>query len=165
MFGLVLALTQAQAGDLKWKQYVNERFGYLLQYPPTMVQVGQDPTDGAGRAYHTTDDDFSIETGAHFLCITDPNESIVTHWMAETNDLKALITYKRRGDSWYVVSGVTTNGFVFYHKFFTHGKNWASFHIVYPQAKQKNYSPWVLRIEKTFVPFLNGQNDQYDRHD
>jgi hypothetical protein len=60
-----------------------------------------------------------------------------------------------------VVSGVTTNGYVFYHKFFTKGQNWAGFRITYPKSQRAKYDSWVTRIEKQFVPFLKG--DRYDR--
>jgi hypothetical protein len=60
-----------------------------------------------------------------------------------------------------VISGVTTNGYVFYHKFFTKGQNWAAIHITYPKAQKAKYDSWATRIEKQFVPFLKG--DHYDR--
>ena len=156
----LVTVVPAHAEEGAWKQYVNERFGFSLNYPATLV-ASPDPIDGAGREYHTHDKEFSVATAAHFLRIADQNESLDSHWQDELNDLKSLISYKKKGDSWYVVSGVTTNGYVFYHKFFTKGNNWATFHITYPKSLKAKYDSWVTQIEKHFVPFLKGKN--YDR--
>jgi len=99
-----------------------------LNYPATLV-ASPDSINGAGREYHTPGKEFSIAATAHFLRIIDANESLDSHWQHELNDLQGLITFKAKGDSWYVVSGVTTNGYVFYHKISTKGQNWAAFRI------------------------------------
>jgi hypothetical protein len=44
-----------------WKSYVNERFGFSLNYPATLV-ASPDPNNGAGREYHTPGKEFSITT-------------------------------------------------------------------------------------------------------
>jgi hypothetical protein len=160
---LLFVAIQVQAQDANWKTYVNERFGFSLTYPSSLIPTTPDPIDGAGREYHTADHEFSIGTAAHFLRLTDPNESLETNWRDELKDDKGLITYKRKGKSWYVVSGITTNGYVFYNKFYTQGKNWAAFQITYPKAQKVKYDPWVVRIEKTFVAFVKGRKGQYDR--
>ena len=157
---VTVASAHAEVGA--WKQYVNERFGFSLKYPAPLV-ASPDPVDGAGREYHTPDHEFSVATAAHFLRIVDSNESLESHWQEELKDLKNQISYKTKGASWYVVSGVTTNGQVFYHKFFTKGNNWATFHITYPKSKKAKYDSWVTRIAIHFVPFLKGKN--YDRSD
>ena len=159
-FFLALVTVVPVHAEDAWKNYFNERFGFSLNYPATLV-ASPDPIDGAGREYHTPGKEFSIAATAHFLRIVDANESLDSHWHDELNDLQGLITYKAKGDSWYVVSGVTTNGYVFYHKFFTKGQNWAAVHITYPESQRAKYDSWVARIEKHFVPFLKG--DHYDR--
>lgn len=157
---LFVTVVQTNAADSNWKKYVNERFGFSLEYPATLV-ASPDPIDGSGREYHTPDSEFSVATAAHYLRIADPNESLDTHWKDEQSGLENLITYKKKGGSWYVISGVTTNGYVFYYKFFTQSNNWATFHIIYPKSQKPKYDPWVTRIEKHFVPFLTGTN--YER--
>ena len=158
-FLALVTVVPTHAEDAR-KNYVNERFGFSLNYPAILV-ASPDPINGAGREYHPPGKEFSISATAHFLRIIDANESLDSHWQHELNDLQGLITFKAKEDSWYVVSGVTTNGYVFYHKFFTKGQNWAAFRITYPKSQRAKYDPWVMRIEKQFVPFLKG--DRYDR--
>jgi outer membrane receptor protein involved in Fe transport len=155
-FVFIIPVVQSHAADIAWKKYVNERFGYSLEYPAALV-ASPDPFDKSGREYHTPDSEFSVATAAHYLRIVDPNESLDSNWKDDVKDLKKLITYKKKSDSWYVISGVTTNGYVFYYKFFTQGNNWATFHIIYPKSQKTKYDPWVTRIEKHFVPFLKGK--------
>lgn len=159
---MMLSVTVAttRAADYVWKEYINDRFGFSLTYPAILV-ASTDPANSSGREYHTTNKEFSVAAAAHFLRIADPDESLETHWKEDLAACKNLITYKKKGDSWYVISGVTTNGYVFYNKFFTQGNNWAAFDITYPKSKKLQYDPWVLRIEKNFKPFLPGK--QYDR--
>ena len=160
VFLALVTIVPAHAEEGVWKKYINERFGFSLVYPATLV-ASPDPIDGSGCEYHTSGKDFSLVAAAHFLRILDANDSLDTHWRGELKYFKGLITYKRKGASWYVVSGVTTNGYIFYHKFFTKGQNWAAFQITYPESQKAKYDPWVGQIEKHFVPFLTG--DHYDR--
>jgi hypothetical protein len=68
IFPLFLALVTVfpvHAEDV-WKNYVNERFGFSLNYPATLV-ASPDSINGAGREYHTAGKEFSISATAHFL--------------------------------------------------------------------------------------------------
>jgi hypothetical protein len=58
-----------------------------------------------------------------------------TEWQDDLKACKGLIKYQKKTDSWFVVSGVS-NHYVFYHKLFAQGRNWAGFHITYPEAKK-----------------------------
>ena len=160
VFVLSITANATQTNDTSWKEYINERFGYSLHVPNVLI-ASRDPVNGSGREYHTTNKEFSVASGAHFLRIADPNESLESHWNEDLAECKNQITYKKKSDSWYVISGVTTNGYFFYNKFFTKGNNWATFHITYLKLRKSQYDPWVLRIEKNFKPFLPGK--QYDR--
>ena len=68
---LLLFVIQAQARETRQK-YVNERFGFSLFYPCTLIHSTA-PIDGPGRLYYSADNEFQIATAAHLLAITDPN--------------------------------------------------------------------------------------------
>lgn len=151
----VLAAARAsmagKAGGDPWKEYVNPRFGFKLRYPPGL-ESGAIPQNGAGQEFHSPDRAFYVVAQAHFLkgTLDDAwNDALKTHGRA--------VKYKRKGSSWYVVSGVLDNGTEFYEKFFTKDKFWSNVRITYPHSRNKEFDPWVERIEKEFVPFLDGQ--------
>ncbi len=138
--------------------YVNRRFGYKIKFPADLI-AGRHPENGAGRSFSTPDKEFVVYTQAHF--IQDERNSLDDYWNSEIEALKKTITYKKKGKSWYVISGVDVEGHEFYKKFSVKGGNCAEFTIEYPHAKNKKYDPWVEKIVKSFVPFVVGKD--FDR--
>jgi len=149
------AITRAEEG---WKVYTNARFGFRLSYP-SVLKPSRAPDNGGGQEFHTADKEFSIATFGHFL-LKDDGDSLDKRWEEELKELGKTITYKKKAATWYVVSGVAKDGTEYYHKTFVKDGNWCSFHITYPHAKNKTYDPWVAKIEKAFVPFLEGDYDR-----
>ena len=158
VIGLILFSTDARAAEPKWKKYPNERFGFVLTYPGELI-AGPLPENGGGREFHTADKEFSVLANGHFLLVDD-GDSLEKHWKDELKECGSTVTYKKKTATWYVVSGVGKNGVEYYVKFFVKGSNWAEFRITYPHAKNKKYDPWVAQIEKTFVPFREGDFDR-----
>jgi hypothetical protein len=152
---VLLALAMAASAEEKWKTYTNARFGFRAVHPPGLV-ASRAPENGGGQEFHTKDKEFSLATFAHFLQEGDTLEKL---WDEEVKQLGKAVTYKKKGDAWYVVSGVK-EGTEFYHKTFVKDGNFAAFQITYPHAKAKQYDPWVERIAKEFVAFLPGDYDR-----
>jgi hypothetical protein len=150
----------ARAAETKWRKYENARFGFVLTYPASLVP-SREPDNGDGREFHSRDHEFSVAAMAHFF-VPDSGDSLEARWKEELETPNVTITYKKKGDSWYVVSGTTKDGTEYYHKLITQGPNWAAFHITYPQARHQKYAPWVERIEKDFIAFRKGDYDRLD---
>lgn len=90
------------------------------------------------------------------------NESLGNFWKKELADRGSTVNYKLKKNDWYVISGVNTNGYEFYHQVFFYPTYWVEFEITYPHARHDRYDPWVDRIAQDFVPALPG-NGSYDR--
>jgi hypothetical protein len=148
------------SAETMWKKYENGRFGFVLTYPASLIG-SREPDNGDGREFHSRDKEFSVAAFAHFF-VPDSDDSFEARWQEELNTPDVTITYKKKTDSWYVVSGLTKTGTEYYHKLMIKGKNWAAFHITYPHAKHDKYNPWVERIEKEFVAFREGDYDRLD---
>jgi hypothetical protein len=159
-FLCLLLLTQTHGAEIKWKKYANARFGFALAYPSILI-AGPEAMNGGGREFHSRDGEFSLAAFGHFF-VPDSGDSFEKRWQDELDSPNVTITYKRKTPNWYVVSGLTTDGTEYYHKLYRKGANWAAFHITYPHAKNKQYDPWVQRIEKSFVPFLKGEFDRVE---
>lgn len=147
-----------RAEEQSWKKYINARFGFVLMYPPSLL-AGPEPTNGGGREFHLPNKEFSVASSAHFF-VPESGDSFDKRWEQEVGTAGASITYKKKTDNWYVVSGETKDGTEFYHKLYRKGSNWAAFEITYPHAQNKKYDPWVTRIAKEFIPFLAGDYDR-----
>ena len=164
--GLVIVLLclaaapASNAEELKWRQYTNERFGFVLSYPATLI-AGPEPQNGAGREFHTPDNAFSVSAQAHFFS-PDIGNTFESNWNEELNKSGVTITYKKKAPTWFVVSGVTDDGTEYYHKLYTKGRNWVELAITYPHAQNAKYDKWVEGIARRFVPFLEGDYDRVD---
>ena len=71
----------------------------------------------------------------------------------EIDLLSGTVKRKKKGDSWFILSGVTPDGTEYYRKLFIKDSQCVTLRVTYPQAQHKKYDKWVARIEKTFVPF------------
>jgi hypothetical protein len=149
-----------EAGSTRWRKYENARFGFILAYPASLVG-SREPDNGDGREFHSRDREFSVTAVAHFF-VPDSGDSFEARWKEEMETPNVTITYKKKTETWYVVSGVSKTGTEYYHKLLTKGANWAAFHITYPHDKREKYAPWVDRIEKEFSPFQEGDYDRLD---
>ena len=162
---LVLAfcafVVHAVAAEEAWQKYTNARFGFSVERPASLV-ASREPDNGAGQEFHTKNNEFSLLAHGHFLGIADQNETIETYWLQALKDAGNSVTYKRKAADWYVLSGVK-DGTEFYYKFAVKENNWAEIRITYPHAKSAKYDPWVERISKSFVPFLRGDFDRFER--
>ena len=138
----------------EWKSYVNERFGFRLDYPASL-KPGRLPENGAGRNF--SDGEFSVTAQGHFL----NGKTLEDFYQEALNSYGGAVTYKVRRPTWFVISGERRDGAVFYKKFHAKGGNWAEFTAVYPVALGARYDPVIERMAKSFVPFLDGAD--YDR--
>ncbi len=155
---LLVLLPLAATAETAWKEYVNPRFGFKLSYPATL-KLRPPPTNGQGRDFFSPDQEFHLAAYGHFLIDED---SLEKRWQEELAELGAVITYKKKAGTWYVVSGVK-DGTEFYHQTHVKDGNWATFRITYPHSKAKQYDPWVEKIAKSFVPFLDGDYDRISK--
>lgn len=160
IFILSSLLLTVQAADTDSRKYANARFGFVLTCPKELV-AGKEPANGAGREFHTSDGEFSVLAQGHFLR-KDEGDTFDKRWADELKELGDTVTYKKKAATWFVVSGVTKNGVEFYRKFYAKGSNWVALEITYPHAQNKKYDPWVSKIEKSFVPFREGDFDRLD---
>lgn len=158
----LVSFVAAPAGgqELTWRKYTNERFGFTLSYPSTLV-AGVEAQNGSGREFHTRDKTFSLAVSAHFFA-PDIGDTFEARWNEELASLGDTITYKKKTDTWYVVSGVANDGTEYYHKTLRKGGNWVAFHITYPHTQNKKYDKWVDEIAKRFAPFPEGDYDRVE---
>lgn len=142
----------------KWKSYTNNRFGFRLTYPPSLV-AGRDPENGAGKAFTSSDGDFEVLVQGHFVT---EGQSLDRYYSENLASRKGTVTYSKKGSSWYVISGKNEKDFEYYEKFFVKDGNWVELYIVYPHGKAEIYDSWVETIEDSFVPFMEGNFDRPD---
>lgn len=148
-----LCLTAAgltQAAEEKWNACSTPTTEYVVQIPDNLIRSkAAVPT---GCAFQTPDGEFNVEAVVDSSAAVE-GETIESRMQKEIDLMAGTVTYKKKGDTWFVLSGITPDGTEYYRKHFSNGRQWVTLRITYPHTRNKKYDKWVTRMEKTFVPF------------
>ena len=157
---LVLTTGAADAQDTEWKACSDPQFLYVLKYPGVLTRLeGAAPS---GCSFQTPDGDFAVEAVAENPAGDGAGEKLEVRMAKELELMGDTVSYKTSGESWFVISGVTSDGTEYYRKGFTDGRQWISLRITYPHARNEKFDPWVKRIEKSFVAFAKADINETD---
>ncbi len=140
-----------------WMIYENGRFGSVIPVPPGMMAL-RPPDNGGGQAFVSANGKVRLTVYGSFN--VDDFGNLEARWKADLAEEGRTITYKRKTESWYVISGVMKDGTGFYERYTADSKYTAGWQMSYPQAEEKKYSPWIERIAKGYEPRLGKGDDR-----
>lgn len=147
-----LGAAAAQDRSDLWHNYKNERYGFSLVVPSRELAVEKRSGDGDGLLFSSKDGE------ARLLVGTLPNTEKQTlnsyqDFIAKQSYANYAITYRRSGDSWFVLSGEGKDK-IFYEKvmFSCGGELISSFAMIYPAERRKAFDPIVEKVETSFRP-------------
>ena len=143
-------------GKNGWMIYTNARFGFALPVPPAM-KAQRPPDNGDGMEFNSLDGKVKLIGYGSFNI--DGIGDVEARWNSALEEPNRTITYKRKTEGWYVVSGVTKEGVGFYERYTANSKYCAGWSIAYPQAEEAKYAKWVERIAKGYDPRLGKGDD------
>ena len=130
-----------------WLLYANARFGFVIPVPPGMKAL-RPPDNGGGQAFESADGKVKLTSfGSHNV---DHMGDVEAAWKQELAAENRKITYRKKSDGWYVVSGTGSDGTGFYTRYDANATHSAGWTITYPQAEEKRYTAWIERIAKGF---------------
>ena len=127
-----------------WQTYQDDR--YTFRYPADLVTASH--RNGVVEL-HSLDQAFRVRASAR---INSKKDTVQSAWQQRLKELGRSVTYKRKGDGWFVVSGVE-GGKTYYRKQFVSPERTAELVITYPKSRASVYDPWVTEIEKSFVAY------------
>jgi hypothetical protein len=145
-----VAAEAARKDEEKWNACSTPQTEYLLQYPATLIHSTAPAATGC--SFQTPDGEFNVEVVVQPKTGGKP-ETLDDRMQKEIILLANTVTYKNKGENWFVLSGVTPDGTEYFRKLYTNGSEWVTLRITYPHAVNKTYGKWVTRIDKTFAPF------------
>ncbi|MBB5036614.1 hypothetical protein [Prosthecobacter dejongeii] len=134
-----------------WRTYQNPRFGAVIPVPPGLVAL-EPPTNGDGQAFATPDG--KVRLAVYGCFNVEGTADLDVRWKDDLVASGRTITYQRKTDSWYVISGVMEDGTGFYEKYTANAKYGSGWRMTYPQKEEKKYSAWIERIAKGYQPRL-----------
>ena len=113
-----------------WSVFAHPQMGYELPIPPGVRAAG-DPVAGKEARFQSADGDFAMAASGG--TISDyPARVIATQWNSALRKADRRVTYQRRGNTWFVVSGTDAQGIEFYEKFTMRGQQVAFLIITFP---------------------------------
>jgi hypothetical protein len=143
--GAGLADAQAEA----WNLWSTSKTQYVLPVPAILIH-STGPT-ATSCSFQTPDGEFTVEAVVQADLVE--GQTVDSRMQKEIDLLAGTVNEKKKGDTWFALSGVTPDGTEYHRKLYTNGSEWVTLRITYPHARRKKYDRWVKRIEKTFVPF------------
>lgn len=147
---IVATTERLQSEEEKWNVCSTPKTEFALPVPASLIH--STAATATGCSFQTSDGEFNVEA-VEPSDATAQSETLERRMQKEIDLLGGTVNYKKKGDTWFVLSGVTPDGTEYYRKLFTNGTRWVTLRITYPHAQHKKYDRWVTRIEKTFVPF------------
>ncbi len=127
-----------------WKTYQDNR--YAFRYPAGLLTTSH----GNGVVeLHSLDREFGMRASAR---INSEKDTVESAWQQGLKEHGHSVTYKRKADGWFVVSGVE-DGKTYYRKQFVSPERTAELVIMYPKSRALVYDPWVTEIQKSFVAY------------
>ena len=146
----VVAAEAARSEAEKWNACSTPQTEFVLQYPASLIHSTA-PT-ATGCSFQTPDGEFNVEAVVQPKTGDKP-QTVDDRMQKEIDLLADTLSYKKKGENWFFLSGVTPDGTEYYRKLYTNGTEWVTLRITYPHAQHEKYDKWVARIDKTFAPF------------
>ena len=131
-------------GERGWKTYQDKL--YAFRYPAGLVTTSH--PNGVVEL-QSLDQEFRIRASSR---VNSENGTVQSAWQQRLKEHGQSVTYKRKADGWFVVSGVE-DGKTYYRKHFVNPQRMAELAITYPKSQASGYDAWVAEIEKSFVAY------------
>lgn len=115
-------------GELSYVRYANERFGYSIAYPDTLLVPDEPVGEDRGMTFVSPFGDVQMMV---YAMEQDSYEDLVAQYQAALEDAESTITYRAQDDDLYVVAGRRGSD-VFYEKAVSGGGSITTFRMQYP---------------------------------
>ncbi len=134
-----------------YKRYYNDRFNYSVAYPVGLLIPQGEAQNGDGQKFISKDKSIVMAVyGSHNVFNKKLEEVYRTESRNTTTENPTrVVTYKTRGDDWFVVSGYE-DGKVFYNKTILRNGDFKVLDIRYNKSLKSKFDPIVAEISKSF---------------
>jgi hypothetical protein len=148
-FLVLLSVVLASAVAARAETYTDPKAGFSLWYPSDLIPRRYDTYHGLDAVSRYGDVD--LKAYAEPDIDNEPLEEVLNAERASRED---PVTYFARGESWYVLSGVNSNGVEFYHRVSLVRLDgslwWVDWEITYPHSRHTVCDRWVEQIAASF---------------
>jgi hypothetical protein len=148
VFLVIANFTLAQSS---YNQYCNARFGFCVSYPNTFKAQGESD-NGDGQEFISADGKSSLlvyRDGREAIYESETECRTQSYLSDITSDETKQVTYKKKGDNFYVVSGYQ-GSMIFYQKTIFTEQGMMTAVFTYPTAQKVKYDAYCSKLLETF---------------
>ncbi len=136
-----------------WNTYQNARFGYEIGYPGDFHKEEPPPENNDGRIFTSSDGKATITVYGSFNALSRTIAGMYRSQLDEYSKEGKTVTYKARGDNWFVLSGFDGDR-IFYIKTLRkkadkENEVYATIIFYYPRASKNTYDAVTERLSKS----------------
>jgi hypothetical protein len=143
-FVLLLLSKLPICAQVSYESYCNSRFAYCIDYPTALVPQGE-AGNGDGQRFISKDSKVSLAVWGQFDALS---HGIKGQIKMDSEDKK--ITYKVLKTNWFIISGYTKEGNIFYQKTMLIDDTFKTFVWEYPPAEKAVYDRVCARLVSSF---------------
>jgi hypothetical protein len=142
---IVSAVASVPAWSGNYIPYCNERYGFCVEHPSTLM-MDPPPANGDGRRFYDPNGFSMVVSGINNVL----DDTVETEMKSQAKDVER-ITYRTKGRKWFVLSGHKGSDVV-YLKTYVGGGAINHLSIKYPVKKGAEYAEIAARISRSFKP-------------
>lgn len=137
--------------DVTYQRYYNSKFNYSVAYPVGILVPQGEAQNGDGQKFLSKDKSIVMTVyGSHNVLNKRLEEEYRNQSRSATRENPTrVVSYKTRGNDWFVVSGYD-KGKVFYNKTMLRNGDFKVLEIQYDKSLQRKLDPIVAEIAKSF---------------
>ncbi|MBB1126202.1 hypothetical protein [Thiospirillum jenense] len=131
--------------------YTNQRFHYNLTYPSHLLYPQGESDNGDGQTFLSKDATAKLTVFGSFNAEEETLDAAFNTALQIAAMNERVITYQRKADNWYVLSGYD-HGAIFYSKFFLIDGQLIGFDLMYSEEQRRIWDEVTNQINASFRP-------------
>lgn len=150
-FFVFLVIANFTLAQSSYNQYCNARFGFCVSYPSTFKAQGESD-NGDGQEFISSDGKSSLlvyRDGREAIYESEAECKTQSYLSDITSDETKQVTYKKKGENFYVVSGYQ-GSMIFYQKTIFTEQGMMTAVFTYPSAQKAKYDGYCAKLLETF---------------
>ena len=150
-FLVFLVIANCTFAQTSYNQYCNARFGFCVSYPSTFKAQGESD-NGDGQEFISADGKSSLlvyRDGREAIYESEAECRSQSYLSDITSDETKQVTYKKKGENFYVVSGYQ-GSMIFYQKTIFTEQGMMTAVFTYPTAQKAKYDAYCSKLLETF---------------
>lgn len=150
LVALLTAFSLSNFGQVEYSVYENQRFGFSIDYPSSLLKMMPPPENGDGRTFVSDDDTVEMRVWG------DNNPQMFdleTKFQQDWGFHPSAPTYKSLYKNGYVISSSKKGKITYQKTICDKADDPAGFYtvtITYPASRKKEFDPIIKRIAKSF---------------